>query len=165
MNPWESHRKLGMGLGTEIRNPNCYFLLPIILPGELPQLCLRGRKAESILENPSSFHKFSLLGWKRQKKNKGSVGLESNISLSSDGGKWPEKDTVKAASLLAGLRRWSPGAPWTLTHRLRRRSVMLRITWLCKKGFCFSLMNWLYPVRRVIRPSNVKSIFSNILFS
>jgi hypothetical protein len=26
-------------------------------------------------------------------------------------------------------------------------------------------MSWLYPVRRVIRPSNVKSIFSNILFS
>lgn len=164
MNPWESHRKLGVGLGTGIRNPNCYFLLPITLPGELPPLCLSGRKAESIPEKPSSFHKFSLLGWNSRKQTKELWALESNISLSSAGGQWPEKETVKAATLLAGHRRRSPNVPWTLTHQLRS-SVMLRITWLYNKGFCFSLMSWLYPVRRVIRPSNVKSIFSNILFS
>lgn len=44
-----SHRELRTGLGTEIRNPNCHFLLLITFPRELSQLFLSRKKAERIL--------------------------------------------------------------------------------------------------------------------
>lgn len=44
----EAHRELMLVLGTEIKHPNCHFLLLITFPRELPQRLLSGRKAERI---------------------------------------------------------------------------------------------------------------------